>query len=511
MDGRSAEAGESGSGDTPGRSSLALSLLSLVLVGSSVAVFAIWAWLAAAHVDDRYRVDQVSGVHLALAWEANHGRLYPPLYDGEAYGGTRYMPLPILIDATAARLGENYLVSGKVLSYGYFLGLMIVLVVLLRKMRCPWSLTAGLTAMVATTETVFAASMNARSDLLPVLLQIGAVGLILHRRGPIITVVASGLASLAFITKGTAVWGAMAIALWLVLENRRALLQFGAAYLAFTGALVGAFAWASHGRIFENVVGLSAAGITGVGPLVRSPYRFFHEAVPYALAGWALVPAVAVAVWWAVRSRPVSIWLLSLGFHVPVLMIMLADRGVGWNQLVDFVVLSALVVGELSGRVSQSPHWRFGAIGLLAGTVLWMNLSGLALLFGPEIKKSFDPAFQETLTPYPLGDRVQSTTRILAEDPYVPISLDRRPVVLDPFMLIAIGRRDPSAVQELVGRINDGEFDLVVLRVALEDRSMAWWFREEAFGAAVAKALRDRYAYSARVSGYHVYEPAPTA
>lgn len=493
----------------PGPSERSLRVLSFALVAVSLVILAIWGALAAVHVDDRYRIDQVSGVHMALAWDSNHGTLYPPLFDGKTYGGTRYMPLPIALDAAAARLTGDYLTSGKLVSYAYFLGLIALLVLLLKRLRCPWPLAIGLAAMVLVTETGLAASMDARSDALPLLLQLGAVGLILHRRRPAATVGAGALASLAFLAKLTSVWAPIAIVLWLLVRDRKRMFQFVLAYVAFSGALLALFAAASHGRMFGNVFGLSGAGITGVGPLIRAPYRFFHEAIPQAMAGWVLVPFVVAAVWWAVRERKLSIWALSLGCYLALLMVMLADRGVGWNQLIDLVVLAALVVGEGLSRVSENPRLKPVAVGLLAVTVLWVNITGLAFLFGPDIQKSRDPAFREAVNARPLAGLVNADTQVLAEDPYVAVSLDRAPVVLDPFMLITIGQRDPAAVQELVRRIQDHEFDLVVLRVRVDDPSMASWFEQEAFGSNVADALRANYVYDTWRSGYYLYKPGP--
>jgi hypothetical protein len=495
---------------TPPTSARGLRVLSFGLIATTIVILAIWAWFAATHVSDRYRIDQVSGVHMALAWDVNHGTLYPPLYDGRDFGGTRYMPLPILVDAEAARLTGDYLVSGKLLSYAYFLSLMALLIALLRKSRCSWPLATGLAAILLVTETGFAASMDARSDALPVVLQVAAVGLIQYRRRPVATVTAAGLAALAFVAKLTAVWAPIAIVVWLLVNDRKRSLQFAAAYVGFAGGLLGIFAVASSGRIFQNVFGLSGAGLAGIGPLVRSPYRFFHEAIPQALGGWILVPLVVMSVWWGVRNRRLSIWALSLAFYAAVLMVMFADRGVGWNQLIDLVVLAILVVGELAGDASAHSQLRPVAT-FIAVTVLWVNVTGLALLFGPEIQKSRDPAFLATVTPHPLVGRVESTTRILAEDPYVPVSLDKRAVVLDPFMLITIGQRDPAALRDLVERIRANEFDLVVLRVSLEDRSMAWWFDQEAFGSRVADALRKSYVYAGWMSGYYLYTPAPSS
>jgi hypothetical protein len=492
--------------DDAGSGSRSLRALPVVLVGVSVLIFAIWGWLAVVHVDDRYRIDQVSGVHMALAWDANHGLLYPPLYDGRTYGGTRYMPVPIAVDALAARVSGSYLVGGKVLSYAYFAVLIGAVVILLRRARCPWALTIGLAAMIPVTETGLAASMDARSDALPVLLQVAAVGLIIHRERRASTLGAALLAAVAFASKLTAVWGAIAIVVWLFLRDRRRAVTFAAAYVAASTALITIFVLASDGRLVSNVLGLSGAGVGGLGALIRSPYRFFHEAIPQALPTLALVPFAGVAVWWTGR-RDVSVWALALGVYVVVLMVMLADRGVGWNQFIDLVVLLALIAGEwlggLPGRSAVKPL----ATALLGLTILWGNVSGLAFLFGPDIKETRDAAFAQAITPDPLAGAVSPKTRLLSEDPYVPVSLDRRAVVLDPFMLIEIGRRQPAAIADLVDRIRRRAFDLVVLRVRVDDPSMRSWFDEEAFGSAVADALRANYRYDLWQGGYFLYVP----
>jgi hypothetical protein len=67
-------------------------------------VLASWAVIAIAHVDDDYHVSWVSGSWIALARYVNAGVVYPPLHDGDAFGGTRYMPLQFFAHAGLARL-----------------------------------------------------------------------------------------------------------------------------------------------------------------------------------------------------------------------------------------------------------------------------------------------------------------------------------------------------------------------------------------------------------------------
>jgi hypothetical protein len=48
------------------------------------------------HANDTYNVSDVSAAWLTLTHDVEHGVLYPPLYDGHAFGETRYMPAQIL-------------------------------------------------------------------------------------------------------------------------------------------------------------------------------------------------------------------------------------------------------------------------------------------------------------------------------------------------------------------------------------------------------------------------------
>ena len=185
----------------------------------------------------------------------------------------------------------------------------------------------------------------------------------------------------------------------------------------------------------------------------------------------------------------------------------LADVGTGWNQLVDLVVLTALVVGQLAGRSWPRPL-AVAAPALVAMLLLWVNIGGLAVTVVPDVQPALAALRGgQQDSPTPLADRATATTPLLSEDPYVPVSLGQRPVVLDPFMLLRIGRRDPAAVQRLVDRIRAREFALVVLVVPLEPVDQQWW-NEVHFGRGVAEALAGSYESVGSVDGYFLYRPA---
>ena len=88
----------------------------LLLVAASVVVLASVAVVAVAHVDDDYGIDTPAGTWMALARYANAGTLDPPLYNGVAFGGTRYMPVSVVLHAGVERLTGSYLTAGKATS-----------------------------------------------------------------------------------------------------------------------------------------------------------------------------------------------------------------------------------------------------------------------------------------------------------------------------------------------------------------------------------------------------------
>src|SRR5437899_12508430 len=68
-----------------------------ILVASSLLVFGSVVTIAVHHLGDSHNLDIGSGIFIALAQECRHGRLYPDLRAGDLFGGTRYMPLPFVM------------------------------------------------------------------------------------------------------------------------------------------------------------------------------------------------------------------------------------------------------------------------------------------------------------------------------------------------------------------------------------------------------------------------------
>jgi hypothetical protein len=488
-------------------SPLALRWLTGGLIVAGAAVLAAWLLLAAVHVDDRYRLDHVAGARIALAQYLNDGILYPSLYDGATYGGTRFMPLPIVLHAVLARITGEYLVSGKLVAYATMLALLGVTFVLLRRLRCPFPIAVGLLAAAMVTWTMLEAGMGLRADSLPLLLQLLAVAAVARSHKPAATMAGAVLAALAFAAKLSAVWAPLAICVWLAATDRRRLVWFLSAYAVLVGGLLALLAAVSDGRVFDNVFGLATAGLGGAGSLLRGPSALIRLLVEQATSAWVLFPAAAVAAWLAARRRQVSIYVVSLACCLLVTVVVMADVGTGRNQLIDLVVLTVLVVGELAGRSRSHALAAVAVPATLAVVLLWATVTGLVVTVGPDVREAVGMIRGGPLySRQPLSGRATPSTRLLSEDPYVPVSLGQRPVVLDPFMLRRLQDRDPAAVQRLVERIRAREFELVVLVEPLQPANREWW-RDMHFGSPVTQALADAYTDSGRAQGYYLYRP----
>jgi hypothetical protein len=344
--------------------------------------------------------------------------------------------------------------------------------------------------------------MDLRADTLPLLLQVLAIAVVARSTRPASTILAAALAALAFASKLSAVWAPLAIAAWLFARNRKGLAWFAAGYLGLAGGFVALLTVLTHGRILENVFGLSAAGITGSDSILVAPVRLLQLMVAQTTAAWLLFPFAALAAWLAISERRGSIYLVALVPALAVLLVTLSDRGTGRNQLLDVVVLAILGIGGIAGRRRQPA---VSAASVVLGLALVIAIVGGA---GATLIDPVKEAVRGTaaFSPHPLAGVANSRTRILSEDPLLPVTLGQDPVVLDAYMLLRIGRKDPEAIQALVDRIERREFDQIFLLFRIGDEEEGWYDRMQ-FGRSVIDAISQAYGYAGRVQGYQLYEP----
>jgi hypothetical protein len=489
------------------------SVVSFALVSLASTTLVAWLFLVAIHIGDRYRVGHGQGVWMALARYANQGQLYPPIYDGEHFGGTRYMPLQILVNAAGGRITGEYLTSGKLIAFLATGGLLVLVFLLLRRARCPLPLAAALTMLVVVTEAGIHVSTTLGGDVLPALLQVGVLALVAREpASPRSELVAAVLAAVALITKITAVWAVFAVLSWFLATGRtREAARFAVAFAVVSAALLGLAEILSSGRMSENLLSLLLSGGVGIKALGRAPNQLILNLGELAVAAWVLVPFAVLAVVVSRSLREFTVYQWALGWSFLVLLIALSDIGTGYNQLIDVVVLLVLVAGVFAARLitGEGPSPVLSL--LLSLTVVWGLGTGSVLTLLPDVKEAVGDlragGTEERYPPHPLARVVHRGQTMLSEDPAIPIGLGRTPVIMDPFMLPRLAREKPEAIDDLVARLDRREFDFVVLIESAKDNQV--WWTDYHLGLEVIDAVRRNYVLDSQVDGYFLYTPRP--
>jgi hypothetical protein len=479
-----------------------------LLVALSGLVAVSWVSIAIYHAHDRFAVGWTQGAWMGLAQSARRGVLYPPLYDGSHYGGTRFMPIPILLHAQLARLTNDYLFSGKVLSFLSFGFLLVCMVAVLRSLRCPIYLGMALTAAVLASGTGLSVASGIGADALPVALQLCAVTVVVRSNRWPGTVLAAALSVLAFFTKGSALWAPLAISIWFLVKDRRRLLTFLPVFVGLSAMTTGLFGLLTHGRLFSNVVGLSFSGVSNAAFVLR-PLALFPLLLAHATPASALLPLAILGTVLAGQTRELTIYHLSLGCALVVLAVVLMDVGVDFNHLLDLIVLVPIVVGVMASRAAP-PDRPPSAMGAVVLAVLsWALLSSLVatmFLASGGVFQMLNGTRSAAFASRPLAGYLRQSDVILSEDPTVPIQLGQRPVVLDAFALFRIGEKHPAWIRDLTERIEAKEFSKVVLTRPL-DADHRSWYETIHFGPTIFDSLRRNYVQVAVAQEYYVFEP----
>ena len=471
-----------------------------------------WLALVALHLSDDYRVTHYQGVWLTVADAARQGRLYPPIFDGEHYAGTRYMPGPIVLNGFAAGLFDDPLVGVKLLAAVLMATLLALVIVVLRRCSCPWPVAVTLAATIVATDTGLQAGTSISGDLLPTVLQTGALAVALGGRERRHLAIAGVLAGFGMASKLTGVWGGAAVTTWLVMTRQRHTAALFAAVCVATASLsLGAVQVISNGGLSQHLLAFSLAGVHGGDSLLRGPNQVLYNLLGHAWSTVVLFPMAALGVLLPGRSRQISILHIALAYALLLLVITYADVGTGFNQLLDVVVLTALAVGDLAGRAASVARPEAAVLSLtVLVSVVWAGGLDLVRTVGLDVRAAVAVATSGrpvTRAAIAAAGIVKPQEEVLAEDPSIYVALRRQPVVMDPFMVMRLDRVRPQLVDPLIARISARRFDLVVLVVPLDDGSLDYWWNDFHYGPRVAAALRNSYRADGTLGRYFLYRP----
>jgi hypothetical protein len=493
---------------------LLLAVIALVIACSVVAI-------AVGHASDRYQLDDgTSGIWLALGREAEHGVIFPPLFDGKFYGGTRYMPLPILSVAAADQLVGGLVLAAKLAAYLFAAALFaLAFWILYRRQRCSPAAAAFLVCGVLMTLTVtnsgLLAATGVRFDSLATFLQLLALALVERSRATRTLILAALVCVLAILSKLSALWAPIAIMIWLAARTPGKLRVFVPVFLSSLAAALLAVEVASGNRFFSQIRTLSFAGYQGsIGEgnaassvqngLSRLAHYCWLDARPMVL----LLPFALLALCLSWRRRAITIYQVALLCIVPLLVVTFRDQGVAANHLIEPAALTAVVVGGLWGSGIESDR-RVALLRLAIAAAVIATVTGLFRSHVyPEARRAVNElrGFGQPYPLQPLHDYVGPGERLLSEDTYIPVSIGERPVILDLFMYRRFAKTRPAWQAALAHRVSRSAFEKIVLTLPVEVG-----FDTGHFGGIVNGAIEKAYYLSGYSGVYWIYRPYASA
>jgi len=465
-----------------------------------------WILVTVARIDDSFGT---VGPWTGLSLYAANGDYYPPLFDAQHFGGTRYMPLQFMLYAAVSKVTGEYLFSAKIVVALIGAGLLVAIYASVRCLGCRPLVALAVTGAALATGPVLLATTAVGGDSLALLLQLTAVVVVARNLSHRSTSLAGVLCALAFLSKLSAIWGPVAVAASLAARRRASLPIFVASYAATIIVGVVTVLLASDGRLLDNLSLASTDGRPSLHALaIDTPRKFVTMMTENAGGVWLLTPLVVLAFLMALE-RTLTIYQVSALAAVVLTVAILTDEGAQWNHLVDVTVLLAIVAGELDVSLSSKEVGsRLVHSVLLAALSIGMA-TGYLIHIGPHLGGSVrgiqlgvaDPRFP---TP-PLNGYVTDDDVILSEDASISVARRQQPVVLDPFMLLRILDDEREWQRSLVRRVNAHEFDKVLLIRPLVPKGT--WYSNVHFGRPVALAIERNYRLDAQVNGYWIYVP----
>jgi len=446
----------------------------LWILGTLVALLSAGRLVLETITGSRLLTDHPSGTWAALSDDLLHGVLYRPVDSALGWGGTRYPPLHIVLRAVVARTGLGLEVGGMVLDATALLALVVLVTRLLRALGVEASLARGVALLSLAVVPVQTLLGLGKADLVATALSLA--GVLLSWRGR--PVRAGALFALAVLTKWTVVFGLVAsVHDALARGRRRAALMLIAVFGAIVAIGVGLASVASQGRLLAQLRACASGGGTLGERLVQGPLDFLVHSDPADLA-LVLLAAAALAV-----ARPaVLLPGRLLGWTLAGTIAVFLSPGIAENHLLDLDLAAWIALGVSIG--SPALPRRFGVLVLT-------SLAVLALVrIGPEVVESARNVRLPQLRP-DLGTEAEGP--LLAENPWLPLMLGERPVLLDAFTFHILASAQPRLGAQLVEDLNRKRFRAVVLRRSPDDHNGRAWYRDVHFGPGFTEALEESY------------------
>jgi hypothetical protein len=303
------------------------------------------------------------------------------------------------------------------------------------------------------------------------------------------------LFALAILTKQTAIYGVVAVAVALAVrgDRKRALgVAAGAIFVVAIG--VAATQLASGGTFLAVIRACSSGGAT-LKTIALAPIRMFNFANPADLAFLVLGLAGVIAVDRSALREVPGIYLIATACITTVLF---GSPGVDENHFLDLDVAIVLFLVAAAAK------------GGLKGAFAPLALALAALQFCASV--ALTPVVpQRSVVSQVLQEVGPSGGPLLSENPWLPILARERPYLVDAFTFKLIADRHPQLRDDLLRKLDARFFRAVVLKNDLFDGFVYKdWYRDVHFGAGFSEKLLANYELVAQHSDqFYVYRPRP--
>jgi hypothetical protein len=469
-------------------------------IGAAVTIAAS-CWRLTTSLASWGQLDHLSGIWTALATDlARWSTFYRPILAPEGYGGTRYFPLPFVLQAALVRLGAPPVAAGQALAVVAGLSVALATFFLLRRLGARTAIAATAAPLVLASASFQWGLTSIHGDLLPTALDVLGLALVATERRedarPRVALAALAF-TLAFSAKATMVFGAASAALWLALAGKRrdALTLAGLCALGGIGVLT-IVQLASGGLFLPSFLACAGAGAQAENVL-RAPLLLVSTLArdDPATGALALLGALGVASGRFPRRDVASIFFAVTAVLAPLLF---ATRGTGFNQLVDLHVASVVLLAVAIDR-AQVPE-DLGSIALAAATAAGTLLA--VVRFDAEDRGGHREACEALVAELP-----REGGPILSENPLIPVVAGERAFLLDPFMFMVVSRNRPDLVDDLRARLAAKKFRAVVLRSDPATEMGRYLLKHIHLGPEFLEALEASYDLAWRRGPYLVYLP----
>ncbi|MBI2426577.1 MAG: hypothetical protein HYV34_01905 [Candidatus Kerfeldbacteria bacterium] len=420
------------------------------------ATIAAFAMLVALHVTNPLG-EYTEGIVLYLANSLAQGEaLYAPLGRSSFAIPVNYTPLYIELLATIGKITPLSYGLARAVNVVIFAGIVAVCA------RLGWHMFRERMAVLLTIFLLVAPSivlhhlLQAHVDALAILFDLSGILVVFRERSRLRLLVAAALFVLAWLTKPLMLAGVGAVLLLLIIEKRRrALLDFGIAYVCFLGAAIAALQLTSAGWFLEHL------RLTAVASVMMWQSAGIMLGQILLWNGMVFVLAVFHA-----RTTPPRTHLLRLLLLTSAITSLAILRvGASYQYAFELLAVAAiLAAGEILRLFRLLPRHRASAL-MLAGFLLVLLPVGYVAITIPIFaqKKELHAEIASALSKY-------DQTALLENSGLVSPDISTQPFEF--FMVSQLSRKNEWDEQPFRKKIATHSFSAIVLETNIIDRTI---------------------------------------